>query len=53
MILVRAITIFSAIALAFQPAYAQNSREISVAVEGTQRRAIVVNDLHLAALLLS
>jgi polyhydroxybutyrate depolymerase len=45
MILVRAITIFSAIALAFQPAYAQNSREISVAVEGTQRRAIVVNDL--------
>jgi polyhydroxybutyrate depolymerase len=31
--------------LAFHPAYAQNSREISVAVEGAQRRAIVVNDL--------
>ena len=45
MLLLRAITIFSALALAFHPAYAQNSREISVAVEGTQRRAVVVNDL--------
>lgn len=45
MLLVRVITILSSIALAFQPAYAQNSREISVAVEGTQRRAVVVNDL--------
>ncbi len=47
MLLLRAITIFSALALAFHPAYAQNSREISVAVEGTQRRAVVVNDLGL------
>lgn len=41
----RIINAFMLLSLAFHPGYAQNSREISVAVDGTQRRAVVVNDL--------
>ncbi|WP_430446646.1 alpha/beta hydrolase family esterase [Sphingorhabdus contaminans] len=41
----RIINAFVLLSLAFHPGYAQNSREISVAVDGTQRRAVVVNDL--------
>ncbi len=45
MLLVRVIAMFFALALTCHPAYAQKLHEISVVVEGTQRRAVVVNDL--------
>ena len=45
MLSLRILAAFFAAIFALPMAYAQNSREISVAVEGTQRRAVVVNDL--------